>query len=245
MMKNKKDWFEEWFNSEQYHLLYRNRNQEEARKFILALSAYLNPQPSAKILDLACGKGRHAIQLNRLGFQVKGIDLSKESIAHAKQFENAQLSFDCGDMRELPYVNEFDFIFNLFTSFGYFETEKENLKVIQSIANALKKNGILVLDYLNVHKVSQLLPIKEQVTREGISFRIEKYLTEDYIVKEIHCQDGGKSKSFKEKVRKIDKAKFEEFFKSANLKPKAVFGDYHLNPFEEASSDRLIMIVKK
>ncbi|MFL2637040.1 MAG: SAM-dependent methyltransferase, partial [Flavobacteriaceae bacterium] len=80
-----------WFDSKYYHILYKDRDHDEARKFITKLLEHLNLKKNAKILDAACGKGRHSIEIEKLGYKVTGIDLSKNSIKHAKQFENLNL----------------------------------------------------------------------------------------------------------------------------------------------------------
>ena len=118
-MQVKKDWFQEWFNTTYYHILYQDRNDEEARYFMRNLTHYLNLKPQDKILDLPCGKGRHAVYLNSLGFDVIGADLSENSIAYAKQFENDTLKFKVHDMRH-SFQKKFDAIFNLFTRFWLF-----------------------------------------------------------------------------------------------------------------------------
>ena len=108
-------WFENWFDSEYYDLLYNNRNFEEAELFISNLLNYLKVPAGSKILDLGCGKGRHSIFLNGKGLDVLGVDLSPNSIEKAKQFETANLKFKVGDMRESQGFAEFDYVFNLFS----------------------------------------------------------------------------------------------------------------------------------
>ena len=117
-----KDWFESWFDSPYYHLLYSNRDEREADLFIKNLINYINPSTKSKILDLACGKGRHSKVLADLGFDVTGIDLSENSIVSAKKMENESLHFYTHDMRFPFRANYFDYTFNFFTSFGYFNT---------------------------------------------------------------------------------------------------------------------------
>ena len=78
-----KDWFKDWFNSPYYHLLYKNRDDNEARSFMDVLLQKLNMKEGSCILDLACGKGRHSKYLNEKGFDVTGVDLAKESICCA------------------------------------------------------------------------------------------------------------------------------------------------------------------
>ena len=140
-MPNRKEWFDEWFNSPFYHILYKNRDDSEAQSFIQNLSQHLDFQQKHKILDLACGKGRHSIYLNKLGFDTVGVDLSEESIHFAKQFENERLKFVKHDMRNVFRAETFDYVLNMFTSFGYFATEAENLTAISATAKSLKKEG--------------------------------------------------------------------------------------------------------
>ena len=138
----KAEWYVDWFNSPYYHLLYNNRNEDEANLFIDNLCNKLELKTNTKIWDLACGKGRHAIFVNSLGYDTTGVDLSENSVKHAKEFENETLRFFRHDMRdELDQLN-FDVVLNLFTSFGYFEKDSDNFKVIQTIKSSLKQNGI-------------------------------------------------------------------------------------------------------
>lgn len=241
----KENWFKEWFNSEYYHLLYNNRDNSEAQLVIKNLFEYLQLPQNAKILDLACGKGRHAIQVSEMGFDTVGIDLSEESIQFAKQFEKSQLKFEIGDMRKLTYRNEFDLVLNLFTSFGYFKEEESNFQVIQSIEQSLKKKGYLVLDYLNVEKVKPFLPLSEEIHREGVVFKISKFIKENFIVKEICFEVNGDNYKQTELVELITEEQFETYFQRANLKLLHKFGDYSLADFDVLNSDRLILLAKK
>src|SRR5688572_3922982 len=94
-------WYQIWFDSPYYHLLYKHRDEEEARKFLDNLLAFLNPPPKSKILDVACGIGRHALHLSQKGMDVTGIDLSERNIAKAKKLEGPQLHFIRNDMRDV------------------------------------------------------------------------------------------------------------------------------------------------
>lgn len=245
MKKIDENWFKDWFNSDHYHLLYQHRDEKEAEQFIAKLFDYLNLSPSAKILDLACGKGRHAIQVRELGFSVLGLDLSEESIKVAQQSSEEKLEFEIGDMRSIGHYKEFDLVLNLFTSFGYFKKEEENVKVIESIAQSLKDDGLLVLDYLNVAKAQKNIPIKESIKRGEVTFQIEKYIEEGFIVKDIFYRHKGQERNHQELVKLIDRTKFEAFLKRANLKLLTIFGDYLLNEFDEENSERLILLAQK
>ena len=120
MQKETDNWFASWFDTPYYHILYKERDDHEAEFFMNSLTSFLKLPKKAEILDLACGKGRHAIYLNELGYDVTGIDLSAASIEFAKKFETDKLHFAIHDM-SISYPKKFDAVFNLFTSFGYFE----------------------------------------------------------------------------------------------------------------------------
>lgn len=241
----KQEWFGKWFNSPYYHILYQHRDEGEARSFIDTLIAYLRFSKSDHILDVACGKGRHSIYLNEQGFNVTGIDLSKENIKHAQQFENETLRFKEWDMR-IPFSsNAYDFVLNLFTSFGYFESSDENCEAINSIAQSLKPGGCLLLDFLNPYVVINNLVSSELKTIQGIDFEINRDFREGFIYKKIEFSDKGKNYSFEEKVKAIRRTEFLDYFDKANLKVKAIFGDYQLNQYVADQSERLIFLVEK
>lgn len=126
-------WFKNWFNTHYYHLLYQHRDDVEAQAFVARLLSNLALKPQADILDLACGKGRHARFMAQQGYHVVGIDLSEASIAEAQQWANEQLQFYVQDMREVFRTDSFDLVCNLFTSFGYFEQNGDNLRTLQAV----------------------------------------------------------------------------------------------------------------
>lgn len=245
-MIKQENWFEDWFNSYFYHLLYSHRDFSEAEEFISKLFNYLAlPKQNTNVLDLACGKGRHSIQINKLGFKVVGMDLSEESIAAAQLKSNSNLSFKTGDMRTFSFPVPFDIVVNLFTSFGYFKTEGDNQKVIHAISKNLKKDGILVLDYLNVLKATQNFPTEETIDKKEIIFKVKKAVEDQFIVKNIEFETNSKSYHFQEFVKMIDLDLFKVYLKNAGLNIIETFGSYNLDKFEINTSDRLILIAKK
>ena len=238
-------WFSDWFDSPYYHLLYRNRDEQDAQFFMYNLAQKLLIQPHHTLLDVACGKGRHSKYLNSKGFHVTGIDLSKGSIAEAKQYENPRLAFHVHDMRGIFTENQFDFVLNLFTSFGYFESETENLSAIQAMAKALKKEGKLIIDFFNPYKViRQLIPVETKQVDE-ITFHITRKVENDFIIKGISFEAQGQDYHFEEKVKAIDLAEFTEYCHLAGLEIVAAYGDYKLNEYDEYNSDRLIIVAQK
>jgi SAM-dependent methyltransferase len=243
--KSKSCWFENWFDSEYYHLLYKDRDYAEAEAFIRTLVEFLKVGREERILDLACGKGRHSIFLNALGFDVLGVDLSENSISSAKKSEREGLQFRVGDMREPQGNTEFDLVLNLFTSFGYFDCEEENLKTLSAIHHALKPGGRLVIDFMNSEKVVQNLVPHARITKGGIEFDIEKSIENQVIRKVIRFSDKGKDWFFEERVQVITRADFIRYFEKTGFEFVHLSGDYQLNSYQEKQSDRMILIVRK
>jgi SAM-dependent methyltransferase len=190
-MRENKDWFEKWFDSPYYHLLYKHRDVKEAEFFIANLTRELPLKKEARILDMACGKGRHCIFLAKQGFDVTGTDLSEQSITEAKSHESDHLSFFVHDMRRPFRVNYYDCVLNLFTSFGYFDSPAENEKVVLNACGALKPGGLFVLDFMNASFVNDHLCAQEKKAVDGIEFEIKRYRKEGFICKEIHLTDKG------------------------------------------------------
>jgi SAM-dependent methyltransferase len=239
------DWFSTWFDSPYYHILYKNRDAHEAHHFMDTLVDYLQPKPTYKLMDLACGKGRHAIYLNQKGFDVTGIDLSAKSIAFAKQFENERLHFFEHDMRNVFQPGAFDLILNLFTSFGYFSADYENVVALQATAASLRPGGKLVIDFMNTQRVINRLVTHETKTEGGIDFHITRRVELGFIIKTIQFQDQGQAYEFVERVRALQYEEFIEYFQMAQLRVRNVFGDYALGPFDPENSERMIFVLKK
>ncbi|WP_448607515.1 SAM-dependent methyltransferase [Paenimyroides ceti] len=243
MQKDTNTWYASWFDTPYYHILYKDRDYEEAQVFIDNITKYLNLPENAKVLDLACGRGRHSIYLNKLGYDVVGADLSKNSIEYASQFENDHLKFIEHDMRQ-PLEEKFDAIFNLFTSFGYFPEEKDNLTTLKAIHESLTEYGFAVLDFMNVHKVIGQLNPTETKTVDGIVFHITRSYQDGFILKNIKFNDKGQDFDFTEKVKALTLQDFEELMEQSGIYLLEVFGDYKLNRYYEKESDRLIMLFK-
>lgn len=242
---NTAEWFKDWFNSPYYHLLYNKRNESEAVFFITNLCAHLNLKPEANVWDLACGKGRHSICLNKKGFKVVGTDLSQNSIIEASENSNPSLDFFVHDMREPFRINYFDAVFNLFTSIGYFENFNDNFSVFKNVASSLKTNGIFVIDFLNSENIANSINTSYQEQRGNVTFRIEKKIENNSIIKHIEFTDGNKDFYFEESVSLLKKEDFESFATSAGLKTVNMFGNYKLDPFDPNTSERLIILFKK
>lgn len=240
-----KEWFRQWFDSDHYQLLYRNRDTKEAELFINSITGFTKPAPGCRVLDLACGRGRHAILLAEKGYDVTGTDLSPQNIRLASRHEKSNLSFYVHDMRDLFRINYFDIVLNLFTSFGYFEKESDDRKAIGSAAKALKKGGTFVLDFLNAKVEKENLVEKEEISAGGILFKITRKFDSCFFVKNIEVTDGGTKHLFCEKVKALSAADFGKLFAGAGLEITHLAGDYALSPFNENTSERLIIFAVK
>ncbi|MFN4234453.1 MAG: class I SAM-dependent methyltransferase [Bacteroidia bacterium] len=239
------EWFESWFNSPYYHILYKNRDEIEAAFFINNITQKIHLNPNDKVLDIACGKGRHSIIFNKLGFFVNGIDISSESIKEAQKHANPTLQFYVHDMRKLFRINYYNLAVNLFSSFGYFKTEKEHQQAINNMYKCLKPGGYLIIDFLNAFKViNKLVPAEEKII-DNIHFKIERNFFKGNIIKSIEVTDGDKKYNFVESVKAFTFKDFELFLKRAGLQIINVYGDYALNPYNEIESDRLILFAQK
>ena len=241
------EWYKDWFNSPFYHKLYFERDEKEAETFIRRLTTHLQLKPGDRVLDVACGKGRHSKILAGLGYDVTGIDISPASIEYAKQFENDNLHFAVHDMRLPFWGNYFDYAFNFFTSFGYFRTRREHDAAIRTIARSLKPGGMLVIDYLNVHySEDHLLP---GLTKHlnGTTYDIQKWDDETHFYKHIKVSDPSlkEPQEYTEKVAKFSPGDFNDMLSFQGLQAVELFGDYDLSAYDVKKTPRLIIVARK
>lgn len=239
------DWFKNWFNSPYYHMLYNERDEAEADRVVKNLIKYINPAKGSYMLDLACGKGRHAQVLNQLGYVVTGLDIAPESITEAVKTENEQLSFYVHDMRAPFGAGMYDYVFNFFTSFGYFNNIQENEKVLLNINKALRPKGTLVIDFFNSELVECAPVTIDEKEKCGILFKWFKRKEDGKVLKTITFSDKGQSYEFTERVQLISLNDFERILGNAGFEIVCTFGDYDLNVFDSKTSPRLIIIAKK
>jgi len=239
-------WFERWFDSHHYHSLYTHRDGREASRFVDAMVRRLRPPLGSTMLDLGCGVGRHARFLASKGFDVTGLDLSPRSIRKSRKLGRPGLRFEQGDMRVPFGENRFDYIVNLFTSFGYFEGLGEHLVVMRNVADALKPGGRLVLDYLNACLAERKLVPHEEKTLDGRRYRITRWTDEGHFFKKIVVgSPRSTSVEYVERVAKLTLKEFGLLFGLHELRIEEVFGDYAFGPYRQATSPRLIVVARK
>jgi len=241
------EWFASWFDSEHYHRLYSNRDQREATAFVERLIGHLDPDPGVAMLDLGCGSGRHSRSLAAHGYRVTGIDLSPASLARARQLPGPRVRFVEQDMRTPFGRNEFDYVFSLFTSLGYFEDYGDNATVVRNIARSLVTGGTLVIDYLNVKSAERNLIANEIAVRGEFRYGISRWTTDAAFFKRIVLLDPPSSSPVEhvERVSKLTLQDFQRLLAASGLTIDGVFGSYALDQFDETQSPRLIIIARK
>jgi SAM-dependent methyltransferase len=238
------EWFREWFASPYYNLLYGDRrDDQEASRFITCLTDFLRPCPDAKFLDAPCGTGRHVQCLASEGFETTGIDLSRPAIRTAQSCAK-KAEFHVHDMRHAFREHRYDYVLNLFTSFGYFD-EEGDVSTLRAFGNALAPGGRIVLDFLNTYRAVQCLRSHDECVVAGITFEIQRSVECGTIVKTIDVRDGGRSFRFAERVRAISAEDFSQYFSAAGLEIVNIFGNYQLGEYSRNDSERLVVVGRK
>jgi SAM-dependent methyltransferase len=243
------NWYEEWFG-EEYMLVYPHRNEAEAKQQIEFLKRHIRLPRGAKVLDLCCGCGRHAIELKGYGYDVIGLDLSMEllDLACSRASEcGLDVKFIRCDMREIPYESYFDLIVNFFTSFGYFTDDADNQEVFLSIAKALKPGGKFLIDYMNPHHVVEgLVKRDEKELSEGVYVIQDRWIDETArrINKEITLIRDGRESTYRESVRMYNHREMKGMLLTAGLKLTETYGDFASSEYTQ-DSPRMILIGEK
>ncbi|MBK7254306.1 MAG: class I SAM-dependent methyltransferase [Ignavibacteria bacterium] len=248
---NKSMWFEKWFSDKLYLDLYQHRDEEDARWIINLLQRSIAVKTNASVLDIACGSGRHSIELARRGFEVTGFDLSEFLINEARKNlknsgeKNMKVKFLIRDMRDFNFRNTFDIAVNIFTSFGYFDNDKENFSVIENVSRSLKKGGYFVFDFLNKHFLEKnLKPLSRN--KIGNATVIQKRKLENgFVRKKIIITRNNSTKQFEEVLKLYSLQDFNKAFTLSGLKTEKIFGDYFGNKYSRTQSGRLIIIARK
>ncbi|TVR28810.1 MAG: class I SAM-dependent methyltransferase [Balneolaceae bacterium] len=243
-------WFEDWFDSPLYEKLYADRDDNEADLLANLIEKELPADQYPKVLDLGCGRGRHSITLARRGYDVTGIDLSKQAVKKAREKASAlgldNLTFHIGDMRE-PLPFRFDAVLNLFTTFGYFLDDLENAKVLQSVNKMLQTDGMLLIDYLNAQYVENNLVPKESGSYTGVTYEVERFIKNGMVFKNIRFSQGDLTEpiEYQERVKLYGLDWFKTHLRQCGFSLENTYGDYTGSPFNESKSSRLLMIARK
>lgn len=245
MIQIEQDWFATWFNSPYYPLLYNNRNDAEAAAFLTKLVKAQGWLPGTKVLDIACGEGRHSRTLTKLGLDTTGIDLAPDAISKAQSMLMPNLQFAVHDLRETYLCNGYQVGVNLFTSFGYFGSDYEHQQALNAMVCNVEPGGTFVLDFFNATKVLANLVLEAEKVVDGIQFHMKKLVDDGFIYKQIVVEDGEHKFRFTERVKAYTIGHFRDMFAVAGCEITQTFGSYELEPFEQNASDRLIIVARR
>ncbi|PIW69842.1 MAG: hypothetical protein COW08_05005 [Ignavibacteriales bacterium CG12_big_fil_rev_8_21_14_0_65_30_8] len=242
------EWFESWFESQEYLTLYKHRDEKEARLLVKSILSIINIKKEAKVLDLACGAGRHSIEFAKKGFAITAVDLSKNLLDTArKNAEALNVNIDLirADLRQFKIETKFDLVLNLFTSFGYFDTDEENFKIFKTAYNHLKEDGFFVFDYFNKIYLEKNLINESVLPFEKGKIIQKRKIVDGRVVKDIIIQKNGMENVFQESVKIYGKEELIENLKKLNFNILNIFGSFDKAEFDENLSDRIIIIAQK
>jgi len=239
------DWYKTWFGNE-YLTVYNHRDEQEAQFLLNLILKNIPLKKNHKILDLCCGQGRHSLILSKLGFSVFGMDLSRTllEIAKFKNTKNSAAYFIQADMRNIPVRDSIDLLLNLFTSFGYFQSDEENNEVFFQFNRSLRSGGYFVFDYFNSkHVVENLVPFQTEKI-EGLLINLERKIENGRVLKKIFLSKNNSNSVFYESVKMYHPDEIFRMMDKAELYVYKVFGDYDGSDFSE-KSPRLLVIGRK
>ena len=236
-------WFRDWFQND-YLTLYQHRDVEEARQFLDHIIPELTPLPNRRVLDLACGAGRHAGYLASMGYRVIGVDLSMPLLRRAVEDHcSDDVSWVQGDMRRVPLGDSsVSVVVNLFTSFGYFRDDGDNEVVLKEVARVLMDGGWFVLDTLNPGFVESTLVARSERTLDDLVIVEEREIDrqKNRVNKTIHLDREGQRKTFVESVRMYSVEELRQMLSVVGLVPRLLWGDYYGGDYE-LQSPRIII----
>lgn len=236
-------WYEESFGAD-YLLVYKHRDMHGAQAEARRMASWLTLPEGAEVLDLCCGMGRHSLALSEEGYRVTGLDLSKVLLQEARQLDNSgRIVWVEGDMRKLPLTGPYDAVFNLFTSFGYFEEDTENARVLEEIGRVLRPGGRFVIDFLNASYVERHLVPHSQRVDEGTLIDEKRAIENGFVKKRITLSEPGKpERHYMEQVKLYGLEDFQRLVQGTGLTIEKACGHYDGSPFDSESSLRLILV---
>ncbi len=239
------EWYKDWFASEFYLKVYSHRNNTDAENLLKLILNNVDIPANAKVLDAACGNGRHAKKFAELGHNVVGFDLSKTLLKIAQEKKSNSLNYFCSDIRNVPIKTSFDLILNLFTSFGYFNTDKENFAFVKNATTLLAKNGCFVFDYLNPTYVENNLVKTSEKRIDNIKIVENRNINKSRVEKEIVISTGENRYRYFESVQLYSYATITKMFNKYGFEPHKIFGNYLGSDYCEDNSERMIIVFKK
>jgi SAM-dependent methyltransferase len=247
-------WYETFFDESymRFHLLGGEREAEKAPADCDFIEKALGLEPGNRVLDLCCGQGRHSVELARRGYTVTGYDLSEYLLKLARQAAEeagVTVSFQHGDMRELSWEEEFDAVINMFTAFGYFESEDDNAKVLCEVRKALQPGGRLLLDIPNRDYYLKLIPDGRKTWYEHENHYILDEHTWDYergrlrLNRIVLAPDGSRLQTGHD-LREYTHSEIIELLEQAGLRHEHTYCDYQLSEFTPEEK-RMLVVARK
>lgn len=242
------EWFEVWFNTDEYLDVYQHRNEADANALVQLILKNVSLDRNASVLDLACGAGRHSILFAKRGFKVTAVDLSDNLLRVAKKSaekNKVNIDFLKSDLRQFAFCKSFDLIVNLFTSFGYFECDAENLKLFETVNKYLSPSGYFVLDYFNKTFIENNLVKESRDNFKHSSLVQKRHIENKRVIKDIYINRNGTTERYKESVRMFSREELISAIEKAGLQIRNVFGGFKAEEFDEMNSQRIIIIAQK
>lgn len=239
-------WYREWFG-DTYLSLYPHRDEEEAERAVALLEELCPPPRGARMLDVACGSGRHLEALRSAGWRPVGLDLSRPLLERARRRTGAGVPLVRGDMRHLPLADDtFTLVTQFFTSFGYFASPADDRRVLLEVRRVLRHRGWFLLDFLNAAHVRRNLVPEEVVDVDGRPVRQTRRIEDGAVSKRIEvAPDGpdGPERVFRERVRLYEPEQLEAMMDEVGLSVHERRGDYRGRAFRR-DSPRLLLLAR-
>ena len=225
--------------------MYAHRDEAEAKKMVDLAERLCPIAEGSRVLDLACGAGRHAVEMTKRGFQVTGLDLSQTLLAEAARWAgecDEEVTWVNQDMRQVVTPLGFDLVVNFFTSFGYFDTDDENQRVLSAIHDNLRPGGGFVMDYLNRDWIIKNLVGHDDSDIRGVHIVQDRKVDREAsrVEKTIRIESDGVHRVYKESVRMYIYPELMAMTQRADLTIDGVVGDYDGSPYT-LSSPRMML----
>ncbi len=248
MPKPTRPWWETFFGPD--YLKQYEADEERTAAEVRGVETIVHLRKGARILDLACGAGRHSIALAKRGYAVTGYDLSEDLLKAARsaaRAAHADVEFAHGDMRSLPYRGEFDAVINMFSSFGYFESADDDRNVLSGVARALRARGKFLMERFNRESLAYELPLQGwRVGPDGSVILQEDtfdVLRGRYDTRQIVIDREG-TREHLGSVRAYTLPELKDLFDAAGMPIHRVLGGLDLSPYR-ARSRRLVLYAVK
>jgi SAM-dependent methyltransferase len=245
-------WYVEFFRNDYLNVYGHLFSAERAEKEVAFAEKALELKVGARLLDLCCGQGRHCVPFARHGFQVTGLDLNRSYLELARQAakaDNVELRTVAADMRQIPFENHFDVIVNMYSSFGYLESEAEDLTALESVAKALKPGGRLLLDLLNREwAVANYIQNDWHSGSDGTLY--VEYRELDLASSRMHVSftivepDGGRRDSIGHHIRLYTLTETARLLEQVGVGVTGVFGGFDGEPYA-IDTRRMIILAQK